>query len=332
MISAAYCVLIFLAVYLFKKKALGLITINTAIMLLALYFGKSAVAKIRLANNAAASSYQSVVAEVESVSSSKGLFKNKVDLKIKECSDLKMLEGFKITIFSKINPMLKPGDKIKTNIKTQKKEGPSKFEIRDNSIGSMFTNKIFYKKIGKETIARSLQNLKSRIDHAALKMESKTKTLFYALFMGQKDRSYEYASINNQFNTWGIGHLLARSGLHLILILIIIIGLLKLLFLPTVTRRIIATIIIIIFYMISAKAVPFTRALNMFLINEAAISKKHNTNMLSVFSLNTIFSILYSPIIVFFLDFQLSFGITFILIVCSSWKKEHPAQNIDPKF
>lgn len=160
---------------------------------------------------------------------------------------------------------------------------------------------IFYVK---ENILHTLEN----------KMSNDTFQLFSSLFLGNRAIvKKEMETTKEQFKIWGISHYLARSGLHLVIFVIIwnfILGLLPLSFL---IKQFLIVFIILAYALLTWSSVSFERALLMFLLYKLCVVTRLPLYYTHLITLVTLMVLLYNPLELFFLDFQLSFGITFAL-------------------
>lgn len=158
----------------------------------------------------------------------------------------------------------------------------------------------------------TIQSTYLRTMHNAL--SSTAKTLFDPLFLGKKEKNLHALDIQHRSMYWGASHHMARSGVHLS----VLFGLLMLLFhyasIAHWLRYIISATILLIYAYISFSSISFLRALFMILLHIICKLFKKIPSTLHILTLTTIATLLYNPMQILFLDFQLSFGITYILI------------------
>lgn len=146
------------------------------------------------------------------------------------------------------------------------------------------------------------------------KMSPRSFAFFSSLFLGdKKTNKKEMIAIKNNFKKWGISHYLARSGLHMIIF--ICIWQFMFIFLPLgfIYKDLLLIILTLCYCMLSTPSISFNRAVLAFLLYKLSSINGKQTNTLNTISLVTLLLLLYSPISVFFLDFQLSFGLAFLL-------------------
>lgn len=161
-------------------------------------------------------------------------------------------------------------------------------------------------------------NLRTRIKN---KLNIQSYSLFELIFLGKQENSTNNFILKNKFKYWGILHYLARSGLHVILIL----SLLKLVsrFIPInfFIKQFFITIIIIFYSLLTWPSISFNRAYNTFLAYQLFKILKIPVYINHIFGLIILATILHNPFCLFFLDFQLSFGLTLALLLFNYFKK-----------
>ncbi|MFA6263933.1 MAG: ComEC/Rec2 family competence protein [Candidatus Babeliales bacterium] len=149
-----------------------------------------------------------------------------------------------------------------------------------------------------------------------------TKSYVGLIFLGNKQqKSIDHLRL--MFNYWGLSHYLARSGIHIILIIMIWKFLLSLIPLHIAFKRIFLILLCIVYDLVSWASIPFTRAYYAFLITEGGGLCDYQTNSLHILTLMCLAILLYNPMQLFFLDFQLTFGLTFTLIIFSMLVARH---------
>lgn len=171
---------------------------------------------------------------------------------------------------------------------------------KQNAISIETCNTLSFKQSIKNIIFSSLENLSSN--------------LFAPLFFGKKEKSIEGITIQHQSVYWGIAHHMARSGAHLAILFSLIMLLLHYTQMWYVTRYIICILLLLGYASISQSSISFVRALIMILLHIMCKVSLHMPSSLHILTLTTLATIIYNPMQIFFLDFQLSFGITYIII------------------
>jgi hypothetical protein len=140
-------------------------------------------------------------------------------------------------------------------------------------------------------------------------LSNKSKGLLDSLFFGLKNESIDY----KPWQFWGISHYLARSGLHVVVLLALLLPFLMLLPINIVARSFISILLLIGYYLISWSSVSFMRAVCMFIIGKMCFLNYYpikTTHLVLVIALTFL---ILNPYYIFFADFQLSFGLTFAL-------------------
>lgn len=160
------------------------------------------------------------------------------------------------------------------------------------------------------------------IEKAQKKLSPVTFTLFSSIFWGKKELNQRYMEpIKDQFKIWGIVHYLARSGLHVILFIILWNWIFMFLPIRFGLKQVFLASIIIGYYMLSWPSVSFIRSIISFIFYKICLFNDLQINILHILSLTCILVLIINPFQLFFLDFQLSFGLTFALAWLSELQK-----------
>ena len=154
----------------------------------------------------------------------------------------------------------------------------------------------------------------STIERVSKKLEYTSSLLFNALFFGKKSSHAMYHKLKQYFNFWGIGHYLARSGLHVTLLFIIILFLLGYLPLPWQAKQgmLLSSLVILFLYTVSSTS--FIRACIFYTLSLLCNFLKVQIQPLHLLNLTLLSMIIYNPYLIVFLDFQLTFLATYILM------------------
>tara|TARA_Y100000588_G_scaffold382376_1_gene469727 strand:+ start:3035 stop:3970 length:936 start_codon:yes stop_codon:yes gene_type:complete len=171
---------------------------------------------------------------------------------------------------------------------------------KQNAIYIETSNTVSFKQSIKNIISSSLETLSSN--------------LFAPLFFGKKEKSIEGITIQHQSVYWGIAHHMARSGAHLAILFSLVMLLLHYTQMWYVTRYVICMLLLLGYASISQSSISFIRALIMILLHIICKVSLQMPSSLHILTLTTLVTIIYNPMQIFFLDFQLSFGITYIII------------------
>lgn len=145
------------------------------------------------------------------------------------------------------------------------------------------------------------------------KLSQRSFDYFSLIFLGYK-QVHKKNDLTTTFNYWGISHYLARSGLHIVLFIVIWQYFLNLLPLSFIFKNLILLLICLFYTLMSWSSLSFYRALFIFLLtqNGKLIHQQVNYAHLIIFLALTF--LLFNPMNLFFLEFQLSFGLTAILV------------------
>lgn len=141
------------------------------------------------------------------------------------------------------------------------------------------------------------------------KLTSQTNALFHTLFLGEKARNSR-SSLYAPFMRWGIIHFLARSGLHIMILAGTWSALLMRLSFSWRLRRLTVLLMMGTYYALSWPSISFLRACVGWICYQGFISVGTAPRTLHILSLTTLLIILWNPFQLFYLDFQLSFGLT----------------------
>lgn len=146
------------------------------------------------------------------------------------------------------------------------------------------------------------------------KLSPTTFTLFSSIFWGKKElNAQEMDPIKEKFKIWGILHYLARSGLHVVLFIILWNWLLSFAPIPFLLKQLLLALFVVVYHLLSWPSISFIRSLILFLLYKICLIFNLQINTLHLLGLTTIIVLLFNPFQLFFLDFQLSFGLTFAL-------------------
>lgn len=157
-----------------------------------------------------------------------------------------------------------------------------------------------------ELCSRVTSSLKNKLSCAAF-------SLLSALFIGSKPSNTTYTLLKQQCAAWGIVHYLARSGLHIVLIAASWNAFLRFIPMNFLIKQALLLILILLYHLITLSSVSFLRALITFILYKVCIFNSCSFKTLHILTLTTLLVLLHNPDQLFFLDFQLSFDLTFAL-------------------
>lgn len=210
-------------------------------------------------------------------------------------------------------------DKLKLR---KPQEDFARYLIKESLLGSFFAEHGIIRVIAtqKPDLWTQLHDHRTKLlTNITDQLNPEQAALFGALFVGNKtEYKKEVDRIQTQFRFWGVSHIFARSGMHISLIIGIILYILFLIPIPYSGKIICATGIGILYALLSWPTISFTRALIMFLWGNYCILARRQTSTLHLLGLTTILVLLWHPLNLFFLDFQLSFALSGALVwICS---------------
>lgn len=195
--------------------------------------------------------------------------------------------------------------------------------IKEELSGCATTKQFSYELINRPyfSLNRSFKNLRNKIFISLQsKMSKNTFALFTSIFLGNKNTEVRILSqYKKQFNNWGLAHYLARSGLHLVIIFLAWFFIISLFPISFIIKQIIIFLIIFTYAFLSWSSIPFIRSLITFALYKTCILLNFQINTLHCLNLACLIMLLINPSQLFFLDFQLSFGLTFALIWINSF-------------
>ncbi|MCL4229718.1 ComEC/Rec2 family competence protein [Candidatus Dependentiae bacterium] len=172
-----------------------------------------------------------------------------------------------------------------------------------------------------------LQSIKNqKIATLGSSMRLRTKALLDSLFFGKKPTNKHLFSATRQlFARWGLSHYLARSGLHLVVFVAIWSILLRIIPLRFALKELLFVVLVVAYALLSCSSISFLRALWMFIMYKSCNLARLRINVLNVVVLVAYATLILNPLQLFFLDFQLSFLLTYALGWISSARLRNPA-------
>lgn len=160
---------------------------------------------------------------------------------------------------------------------------------------------------------RWLYNLKNNINNALKqKLTPTAYALFAPMFLGIKVYNER---IHNLFARWGVLYYLVRSGIHLILIFFLLEFLLRVFLIPFRVRALLMIIVSVVYAAFTWGTIPFWRALMALICVQLCHLMRLPINALHILNLIFLIVLLHNPYTLLNLDFQLSFGLTYVLML-----------------
>lgn len=224
--------------------------------------------------------------------------------------------------------------KIKPTTFSQKLNNNPSFDFylaKENIIATLHSDTLSYKLLSKPYFSikkffsqqqeKFITSLSNKLSHDAF-------ILFSAIFLGNKKQDSFHLS--HSFNTWGLSHYLARSGLHVVIITTLLE--LCILFLPIslIIKRIFLLLFLLLYWQLSWTSISFLRAMWVYVAASCAYFFQKSHIFLYLLLLVCFFSLCITPFYLFFLDFQL----TFLLTIALSWFNYYQSstKNLTRKF
>lgn len=221
-----------------------------------------------------------------------------------------------ITIFTKQELPIELGDKIMLKnsfFKPPHQPSYALFLLKESIHATLYnpsieTVHIAQKKSYSSSTKLFFYDLEMRI---AKKISRTTQLFFSSFFFGSKKyNGADHYHIKEYFNRWGINHFLARSGLHVSLIVVLLLAGSRMLILPFYARQTLIITFLIGYNVLSYFSVSFMRAIITALLVLWCITVKIPINSLHLLLISLIIVLLYNPFFALFLDFQLTYLLT----------------------
>jgi predicted membrane metal-binding protein len=147
------------------------------------------------------------------------------------------------------------------------------------------------------------------------KLSRQTFALFSSLFIGNRNPVTNTLAPHKQhFKKWGILHHLARSGLHLVVFIMVWHYLLNIIPLSFVYKHSIISLLVLFYFLFSWSSLSFLRALTVYVLYKIGTLAQTKVHPLHAISSTCLLLLIHNPFHLFFLDFQLSFLLSFCLL------------------
>lgn len=148
------------------------------------------------------------------------------------------------------------------------------------------------------------------------KMNPSAFALFSSLFMGNRTSiKQELENHKPLFKVWGISHFLARSGIHLLIFIILLSRLLSLIPARFFIKHGFLLFCAFLYFLFSWPSVSFNRAFYTFIFYKMTTFLNIPLHSMHALALICLAILIQSPLQILFLDFQLTFLLTFSLIL-----------------
>jgi ComEC/Rec2-related protein len=230
------------------------------------------------------------------------------------------LSNNSIALYVRTMPPLLVGDSIEINNITFKQIANQSFAhylAKEKIAATVFLDTLEYTLLQRPrfNLNRTIFYFRQHIfDELRNKINRETFQLFSSIFLGNRAAVKKQMDATKEpFKVWGTSHYLARSGLHLVIFVIIWHFILSLLPIAFIIKQLILIMLILLYALLSWSSVSFERALLMFLVYKFCLLHGRPLHYVHLVILATFLVLLVNPLQLFFLDFQLSFGLTFAL-------------------
>jgi len=226
----------------------------------------------------------------------------------------------KIALYIHSMPDLAVGDSVEIKNITFKNIPQSSFAhylAKEKISATLFIETLDFSLVARPSfnLARSLFTLKQSLFYKLQKkINRETFQLFSSIFLGNRTAVKKQMDATKEpFKIWGTSHYLARSGLHLVIFVIIWHFMLSLMPFSYLFKELFLIFLILTYAMLSWSSVSFERALLMVLIYKLCTLSRSPSHYIHLIIFVTALVLCNNPFQLFFLDFQLSFGLTFAL-------------------
>lgn len=227
----------------------------------------------------------------------------------------------KLVIKTKEKAHIDVGDAIfleNIHIKSPKNDDHRLFYLRSNILATVYTTAFpgFLINRPRLSLNRYLIHKRNKIiEDIRDKLSPGAFALYTTLFFGRKLGDYEMHEEQNQlFQNWGIVHYLARSGLHVALLLTFWRYAILVLPLPFVAKEIFLLLFIIVYSLISWSSISFIRALCMFALHWYCRINLRASHPFYILVVAFAIIVFFCPYEIYALDFQLTFALTAALL------------------
>ena len=149
---------------------------------------------------------------------------------------------------------------------------------------------------------------------SSLALSQLAHSLYLSIFCGKKIKSETTTKMKELFQYWGISHHLARSGLHLVILISLLLFLLSFIPCSAFRKQWFVIIMLCIYYATTYPSVAFMRAFYMYMFYTLCKQLYVPSNPIHILLVTTLLVLSMNPHHLFFLDFQLSFSITLLIL------------------
>lgn len=141
-----------------------------------------------------------------------------------------------------------------------------------------------------------------------------SKNIVGLVFFGSKNEP-SAGDISHLFNLWGIVHYVARSGLHIVMLLSSWQYLFRFIPVPLFAKDLLAVLFVVIYDLLTFSSLSFSRAYYTFVFDKAQLWLTGRSNVIHALFFIACMTVWINPFVIFGLDFQLSYGLTAALLL-----------------
>lgn len=163
-------------------------------------------------------------------------------------------------------------------------------------------------------LKQQLNKVQKSFHKASLKLAKKTSCLYRYIMLGDKAKSFTGKNYKKLFQLWGISHQLARSGLHVIMLIWALMLCMRILPCSYNTKLLLTGGMLFLYATATIPSTAFLRAIYMYFAYALCKICKIPTSPLHIVTCACLIIITQSPYQIFALDFQLSFTATITII------------------
>jgi competence protein ComEC len=220
-------------------------------------------------------------------------------------------------------------------VRPSSKKDFDSYLIKEGIVASVFIPSCVYSKKTSPSWSISRWIATQKYELLARMKQSMSPTLFSlfaSIFLGYKHLPKKNTTTTrDHFTTWGVTHYLARSGLHMVIFVGIWQLLLSIIPLPWLFKELALLLFGITYCFLSWSSISFIRAFCTFVLYKGCMLLHKPIQLLQLLTLVCLAVLLTNPIQLFFLDFQLSFGLTFALACFHQMQIHHKHSRYNHK-
>jgi len=222
-----------------------------------------------------------------------------------------------VIIYTKVAPYCNPGDLVTIHDLYCQPATSAKYELyllKEGIAASTFCNalRITIEEQKVQPWRTWLQDCKlAIIGQLRVSMSPKTFALWSSLFLGYKDApKNSLKTVRQNFKYWGISHYLARSAMHSLIFIGLLMWILGKIPINFFIKQSATMVLLIGYFLLSWSGISFLRSFIIFGLYKLCVFTSLQIRPLYILLLTTIGVLIINPAQLWFIDFQLSFGLT----------------------